>query len=96
MTEETRTSTRRVGGTQITAATCSVSPQSSSYKIQSCTIPSRYLSGVGIWQEVRGSNPDRAKIYLSTLTSKTCSGVHPASYSRGFEDSWLGGKGAGA
>jgi len=74
MTEETKTSTRRVGDTQNTAATCGVSPHSASYKIQSCMFPSCCLSGVGIWQDVRGSNPDRAKIYFSTLTSKLALG----------------------
>jgi hypothetical protein len=60
-----------VGDTQNTASTCGVSPpQSTSYKILSCMFPSRYLSGVVIWQDVRGSNSDRAKIYFSTLKTK--------------------------
>jgi len=43
-------------------------------KIQSCMFPSCYLSGVVIWQDVRGSNSDRAKIYLSTLKTKPALG----------------------
>jgi len=54
--------------------------------------PSRYLSGVGMWQDVRVLNPDRVKNLPLHLTGKTGSGYQPASYSTGSEDSWLGVK----
>ena len=89
-------STRRVGATQNTAATCGVSPQSTSHKILSCMYSSRHLSGVGIWQDVLGSNPDRAKKLSLLLKVQTGSEDHPGSYSMGSENSWIGGKWAGA